>query len=455
MKNFTDPTNTRKVCKRIIVGGVLVLESPAHFSNGDTDEIVDMPLMVDALDGELPLLTGASIAGALRAYLYELGIKSSIFGGDKKDTDADQSSLIVEDALGKMPHGLLPERRHGNKINPESGTAEHNALYDFVLWPVGTEFALRFELVVCEDDNEMQKKQELVTALAGLGNGDIHLGARKQRGFGGVKVNGWKIKEYDLRIPSGLSKWILSGGMPLATQPVGLGSLAQPLAGGSARFKITATLKPVGSLIIRAGGGKDDQGPDASHLTRQKIGGKELVLSGTTLGGVLRSRCLKIAKTLGKNTSIVEDLFGVADENKKFASKVRVSESVIDHARADLIQARVRIDRWTGGAADSALYDSMPVFAQKNTVVKLKIEAKNTTDAEKGLLLLAFKDLVTGDLPVGGESSIGRGRLLLDGAAEIVDAGEKYQLAFSSGGSGGLEKLEECVKAFCASGGES
>jgi CRISPR/Cas system CMR subunit Cmr4 (Cas7 group RAMP superfamily) len=51
-----------------VVEGDLVLETPAHFSNGDSDEITDMPLLVDPLEGK-PLLTGASIAGALRAFL--------------------------------------------------------------------------------------------------------------------------------------------------------------------------------------------------------------------------------------------------------------------------------------------------------------------------------------------------------------------------------------------------
>jgi len=49
--------SSRHIIKRIVVEGDLVLETPAHFSNGDSDEVTDMPLLVDPLEGK-PLLTG-------------------------------------------------------------------------------------------------------------------------------------------------------------------------------------------------------------------------------------------------------------------------------------------------------------------------------------------------------------------------------------------------------------
>ena len=44
-------------------------------------------------------------------------------------------------------------------------------------------------------------------------------------------------------------------------------------------------------------------------------------------------------------------------------------------------------------------------------MVTLEIEIQKPKDAEVGLLLLLLKDLWLGDLPLGGESSIGRGQL--------------------------------------------
>jgi hypothetical protein len=59
---------------------------------------------------------------------------------------------------------------------------------------------------------------------------------------------------------------------------------------------------------------------------------------------------------------------------------------------------------------------------------------------EIGLLLLLLKDLWTGDLPIGGESSIGRGRLQgID--AKIYYEGNTWQIQ-------GKEKLEFIPKSI-------
>jgi len=58
----------RRIAQRLIVRGNLTLLSPAHLGNGDSGGSTDMPLLLDALE-ERPLLTGSSLAGALRAYL--------------------------------------------------------------------------------------------------------------------------------------------------------------------------------------------------------------------------------------------------------------------------------------------------------------------------------------------------------------------------------------------------
>jgi CRISPR/Cas system CSM-associated protein Csm3 (group 7 of RAMP superfamily) len=58
-------------------------------------------------------------------------------------------------------------------------------------------------------------------------------------------------------------------------------------------------------------------------------------------------------------------------------------------------------------------------------MLTVKIHVVNPTDYEVGLLLLLLKDLWTGDLALGGESSVGRGRL----------KGKKADLAHHSAGA--------------------
>lgn len=421
---------SRKIISRIVVEGDLVLQTPAHFGNGDTDELVDMPLLVDPLDGRTPLLTGASIAGALRSYLRErergYGQRADnesgsvlLFGALKDNEEGEQSSLIVEDALGKN-FGI--EIRNGVAIDPQSRTSREDRLFGLELWQAGTTFPLRFELLIREGDDEVKLKQALATALEGFNNGSITLGARKRRGYGRVYVPGWRVKIYDLTTPEGLLDWIENGDKPLDdVNPVSdikkaLG--VEELLPDKRRFlRLSAFFFLDGSLLIRSGSGQDERGPDIVHLhARQADGSVKPVLSGTSLAGALRARALKIVNTItngDRTQNLVEEMFGpeINGDVSSRASRVIVNETIIENARTDLVQNRVSIDRFTGGARETALFNEQPAFGGDDTVLTLEVCLLNPQDHEIGLLLLLLKDLWTGDLPLGGEVSVGRGRL--------------------------------------------
>jgi CRISPR/Cas system CSM-associated protein Csm3 (group 7 of RAMP superfamily) len=180
-----------------------------------------------------------------------------------------------------------------------------------------------------------------------------------------------------------------------------------------------ATFNLAGSLLIRSGQFSTEAVPDVVHLksyreNSQLSDKQESVLPGTSLAGVLRHRAERIVNTLGSNKIMIDDLFGIVDEDSKDdnakSSRLVVHESVI-HNVNELVQNRIAIDRFTGGAYHGALFDEQPIFSKDDTQVILNLELRQPSNAEIGLLLLLLKDLWTSDLPVGGESSIGRGRL--------------------------------------------
>ena len=144
------------------------------------------------------------------------------------------------------------------------------------------------------------------------------------------------------------------------------------------------------------------------------------ILSGTSLGGALRARGLKIANTISKNNQkktrdLIDDIFGIEMKGdvQPRASRVLVEEKVVEQSAdaPQLVQNRVSLDRFAGGARDTALFNEQPVFGGDDTIVKLRLSLFDPACHEIGLLLLLLKDLWTGDLPLGGESSVGRGRL--------------------------------------------
>ena len=75
-------------------------------------------------------------------------------------------------------------------------------------------------------------------------------------------------------------------------------------------------------------------------------------------------------------------------------------------------------------------------------------------DSEIGLLLLLLKDLWTGDLPLGGESSVGRGRLTGEWATATIDDNEWTFQADETGRltivGGNPTDLEQYVQGFLA-----
>lgn len=451
---------SRQIMRRIVVEGDLVLQTPAHFGNGDGTDLIDMPLLTDPLDEKTPLLTGASIAGAMRSALRERehGFRQKIerytsakqsasvrlFGGSKGNEDGEQSPLIVEDAPGE--HATI-ELRDGVRLEGKSRTSADDALFMIEMWEAGTTFPLRFELIVSASDDPFALKQAFATALVCFTDGSITLGARKRRGYGQIRVTGWRVKEYDLTDPEQLLDWIANGASKLSgeaqpdiVQALGVG---KTIADQRRAFRLMGTFSLDGSLLIRSGSGPDipdangatteAQQPDMLHLhsTRLSSSGdgkreRRPIVSGTSLAGALRARAFKIARLLAllagtdENDAyiLVERMFGTDMQRSRSAtpeaSRISVSEQEVSEVNAikqRLVQQRVSLDRFTGGTRDGALFSQQPLFGDAQARVMVDLSLVNPQEHEIGLLLLVLKDLWTGDLPLGGEISVGRGRL--------------------------------------------
>lgn len=417
---------SRRIVERVLIEGTLRMETPAHFGNGDVVGVTDMPLLRDPLEGK-PLLTGASLAGALRNYLREYergygavsgGLADDLFGKIAGRTSM-QSWLMVDDALGDSPG---TELRDGVAIDPRTRTAEKGKKYDIELLQAGTTFPLSFELLLTEDNKNLL--DALALALHGLESGEIGLGQRKRRGFGQCRVESWRVRRFDLTTPKGMVGW-LSNDRADETQIevtdgqgiMQLLGVKSPVDDRRRRFTMEVACTLASSLLIRSGSGAADA-PDMVHLTSRRNGKDAPVLSGTSLAGAVRARAFRIANTLWPNDReqaeyVVNAMFGrriEGQEDKPSGSLVLTRETELAHTR-DLVQSRVKIDRFTGGSFPTALFTQQPAFGGEQATVKLHITLHRPEDAQIGLLLLVVKDLWTGDLPLGGESSVGRGRL--------------------------------------------
>ncbi len=426
--------NVRLLQARWVITGTVRLATAGHLGGGDEGP-ADLNVVRDRAEAEgRPLMPGASLAGALRSHLAdrlggyggpEDGRVTALFGAIPKDDQGTQSPLVVFDALGTEPTARV-EIRDGVAITACTGTAQDHKKYDFEVLPAGTAFAVRVDLLVEEAADEPALLSALLAALDGLAQGEIALGLRRSRGLGELEATEWRAWRFDLASSEGWLAWLAAD--PLAPLPdramvcpdpraacqVAAGVAPAQLEDARRRVLVTARLEIRGGVLVRSPA-TNATAPDAAHLSS---GGRS-VLPGTGLGGALRNRAARILGVvrLDDRDQWVTRLFGpelgFGQKTKPHASRLRVAESVVEGG-GRYRQSRIRVDRATHGVARGALFDEEP---HGGGHVEARLELRDPRPGETGLLLLLVKDLLAGDLPVGGAAAVGRG--VLSGRATV------------------------------------
>lgn len=437
----------RTLSARWVLTAALRLKTAAHFGGRGVSSL-DMQILRCVRSGR-PLLPGTSLGGALRAHLLdrlagywseelqgdfgqptpEANLAAKLFGAVRglDSNDHSQSQLIVFDALGTLPDdSAYTEVRDGVMIDASTGIAADKKKFDFEVLPPGTTFDVRFDLLVLAGTDEIELLSLLCASLEGLGEGDIRIGLRRSRGLGAVLSENWTVRRYDLSSQQGWLDWIggdhiikpdLSSQLSIrsAIHSVILNNqLLRNYTDNRRRIIIDVEAFLLGDILIRSPNAKAD-GPDVMHLSS----GGVPILSGTSLTGVLRSQALRIVRLVHGMTRtdaeiFVAQLFGPREERDRNpelqprGSRFRVSEGEVTKGRNQRI-TRVAIDRFTQGVVPTALFDEQ---THVRGTVQIRFELRNPRDGEIGLLLLILKDLLTGQLPVGGTSSVGRGVLI-------------------------------------------
>ena len=432
------PGGVRRCVARWVITLEAVLESAAHFG-GLGDELTDMPLIRDAREG-LPLLPGTSLAGALRGCLadYLAGYRSSeptevalLFGTSRGDDLGTQSPLVVFDSVGRLPEKQSSAIRDGVSIDAAKGTAEEHKKFDFEVLPPGTVFPLRLELVIDDTKHEDELIGLLAVSLRALETGELIIGMRRSRGLGRFSSRNWRAHRYDLNSADGWLQWLFSehdSTIPARNAPQA--DLDSALQGAWStgqwqhfhderkRLICDVALRQQGGVLVRTPGLTPDA-PDVAHLTS---GGRP-VLPGTSLAGTLRTRALRITRIVrarhGDSERWVEELFGPRTKGEEqteaslWSSRIRISESTLRNGKP-LRPSRVRIDRFTQSVVPAALFDEEPWCGGETCI---RMELRNPCEGEIGLFLLLVKEIISGDLPVGGTASVGRG--ILTGRARL------------------------------------
>lgn len=431
MANNIYNRNNDRVVGKIIILATLANETPLLIGRGGGDavdiEVMRMP------DGK-PYIPASSIAGCLRSFT---GGKDGYFWGKTGRNDKTgenqqnplQSHIQFEELVPEICNADDIVMRDGVKIDHKTGTAEDKKKYDYQVVEPGLTFPFKAEITL-----RASLEEDLDNFISGikaaLESPYFRVGANTNTGFGKMKCKGFQ--GFYFNFPKDAEAWFTyleKGDIKIPE----MGIQAHPLPLGHSSFSVEAIFRLKSSLMIGAYGIKGCE-PDKSQLKSKE----RHVLPGKSIRGAIRHRAVKIWGVMGKDQRALLQLFGHVSEDEKvqIRSRLRVEEFLFQKKEVKpMVQNRIRIDRFTGGVIDGALFNSEPVWTTGEEQIKLTFTIlKDATKDEKKLLLLLLKDLWLEDLAIGGEKNIGRG--VLTGLEAKIFNGDKEVAAFKRNGDG-------------------
>ena len=442
--------------KRFLAHVIIEAKTPLKVGGGKNDLFLDAPVQRDW--NGLPMILGTSVAGILRRAFEDNAGKDAaneIFGtrreeknksGSKKeskdenkkeDEDLLGSRLIISNALllvdknNKVCEELLLEKSEFLRffdILPirdhvsigANGAAKDAGKFDEEVVFKGTRFKFSLEF-----DGS---KKEFVEILNLLYDPMLRLGGGSSKGFGSLGILEIKWGEFELdRYSSSLN---FSSDEFVKFMP-------DSAADSNLKRHIRYELKILPDDFFMFGSGFGDKDADQTPVLEsvidyknERLSKRKILIPASSVKGALSHRTAfhfnKINKQFGEKTKVgseneaVREIFGYEkNKNDKGAKgKILISDCFLDYdeAKDTKVFEHVSIDRFTGGAIDSALFQEKAVAKKDSFSIEILLRNDVCDDAERRAfknVLEAFEtaldDVVQGRLSLGGATTKGYG----------------------------------------------
>lgn len=454
----------------------LQLVSPLHVGTGRGEAEADAGFVRDA--NGLPFIPGTSIIGRLRRLVGRADATvESPFGHQKKDKGLGSriiiSNAVVHDEKNVPRDGIIPASElQSDPILRSASTArlrDHVRLteqgaaadkFDDLSVAAGHRFTFELEFIHAKTKDDGEFWNALLDALR---SPLFRLGGKTRRGFGGVMI--LEIKQVCLDL-SKMDDFAIYRDHPASlSQPASSLKTDPPLTNEASHGLTDLSLDLTPDSFWIFGGGSDAQ-TDASPVRDERIvwsNDKPVVQTRwyvpfSSVKGALSHRTLFHARAVAgawEETSEEEKtakaahtaIFGdMKNENDPIARPGRLfgDDVWLGAAENDLpdnvLQHHVAIDRLTGGASDTALFNDKPLWQTRESAaqaihIPLFVESPAKPDPafDAGLAALrkALDDLHAGRLALGGQSGRGYGRFHHDPYTKwmprfLADVGNTY-----------------------------
>ncbi len=377
-------------------------ESPISVGNGDN---INTEHDVILYSDNTPYVPASTLAGCLFSRsnkalsLYSIGSTEGF------------SPLFVSDGI--FEEAKL-SKRDGNKLDYENKVSLDTAVFDYETVEKDSIFTFFVEYTA-KKSSEVTKEEvqkDIINICSNINNGLYRLGFKQNRGLGKLKVVKLYEKYFDF------SNFILDDYLNFLDKSTSklVASVRDDITNQikeleDSREKIIAKLRPVSLINIRCASRLKEKA-DTISLT---LNDKCAVVPGSSLNGALRSYAYKLANKEGK-----QGLF--RDENK--CDVLDSTKYVIEdlYIKGHLItKQRTRINRFTGGTDNQALFDEQVFMPDSLINGKDTVEFKITflpgmNPIAKVYIKKAVEALCKGLVAVGGGTSIGYG--IFEGSIE-------------------------------------
>lgn len=447
--------------KRVLAHIEIEAETPIIIGSGNKTCLTDAEILKDV--NGLPFIPGTSIAGVLR-HAVNKELAEKIFGSSNTNEPRGSEIIFSEAKLicgdGEIIDGLydtdkdeflekfqnLPKRNHVRISH--RGVAENTGKFDGEVIYKGTRFAFEIELLSKSETSDSENG--LDTLIEVLKSDTFRIGGGTRKGFGKIKLVSVRTKEFDLNSESQLGDYLKTSSRICKRDWKEYTALEKE---NPARKRVTYTLTLNPQDFFYFGSGLGDDEVDDTPVREKIIVWDNVTGSGSfktailipasSLKGALAHRVAfhynlskgkfadqivpdELEQLCGNNNPAVRRLFGYNDKGKLKRGCTLFSDilEVDDKGPKEYkILNHVKIDRFTGGAMDGALFSEKVVNGKrhifKTTITIIDEEAQTVSDGEKyddpsfdqciAAFEAALKDINDGTLPLGGGSGRGHG----------------------------------------------
>lgn len=408
--------------------GELIFETSIHIGCSEIAADTDSPLLRDVSGRHY--LPGSSIIGPMKARACEIfkgneDLIKNVFGFQEegKDGKSFMSRLKIEDAYPEIETAAT-SIRDGVAIDRSLGSASPGAKYDMEITPFDIHYPFSMRLELRKDDKFDEMRSIVEGLINEFKNGRIKLGGGKSRGLGRCTLT-CECYCLDFSNNAEVAKFLLN------RNPIQLPKLAipDPIPTSPNYLQIEIDLLIKDSPFLIKHGLDDDEYDAVFTKVMSNNGGETDYIPGASIKGVLRARAEKIVRTLSGIACPVVGInscsHSISNEIDKYKSKVNdpvfikgkscpicrlfgngylASRIVFDdtffdasHQVQKKVFDNVAIDRFTGGAVEGKLFNSVPVVSGK---INVRFSIKDPTNFDKALLLFLLRDLKEGFPPI-------------------------------------------------------